>query len=182
METREEWKSVKGYEGYYEVSNYGNVRSVHRVLTYNNGALREWTSIPIKQHIRKRYLSVLFNKKATAKHYCVHRLVATAFIGDCPEGLQVNHKDGIKNNNFQWNLEYVTAKENIQHSYRYGLNNKVYGENVSNSVLSNKQAEEIRIKYKTGKYFYKDLAKNYGVSDTLIGNLIRNKTYSRLEK
>lgn len=127
MENREEWKEVKGYEGLYEVSYQGNVRSVHRVLKYKNGALREWVSIPIKQRIRKRYMSVRLNNSGTSQHHSVHRLVMAAFIGDCPKGLQVNHKDGEKHNNCASNLEYVTNNENMKHAKdlrrkkRYGL-------------------------------------------------------------
>jgi hypothetical protein len=102
----EEWRDIKGYEGEYEVSSFGNVRSIK-----NNKIL--------KPSNKKGYQGVCFWIKGMpkAKRYLVHRLVATAFISDPPTPQhQVNHIDGNPSNNYVSNLEWVTPLENTRHS------------------------------------------------------------------
>lgn len=178
---REIWKSVVGYEGIYEVSNTGKIRSLGRVIMHKDGNHSTRVGIPIAQVIRRRYLSVRLNNNAIPRQYPTHRLVMAAFIGKCPEGLQVNHIDGVKTNNSLSNLEYVTAKENIRHSFKTRLNVIPSGENSVHSYLSNLQAKEIREKYKTGKYLYRELAEEYKICHSAIGNIVRGKTYPDLE-
>jgi len=99
----EEYRTIAGYEGLYEVSNSGNIRSLYsgRVLKPNDNGTG-YMIITLNNHGRKSFL--------------VHRLVAIAFI-DNPLNLpKVNHKDGIKRNCFSSNLEWCTQKYNVQHS------------------------------------------------------------------
>ena len=101
------WKSIPGYEGKYEASNFGNIRS----LNYNKTGK---TKI-MKQRLAKNgYLRVTlgFNKK---KEYPVHVLIYKTFIGEIKEGMQVNHLNEIKTDNRLCNLSIVTPKENINY-------------------------------------------------------------------
>lgn len=103
------WKAVKGYEGVYEVSNLGRVRTFQP--KENNIILKPYV-------MPNGYEQVcLYSKKTRIKCY-IHRLVAIAFI-DNPHNLpQVNHKDENKQNNHVENLEWVTAKQNLEHGTR----------------------------------------------------------------
>ena len=107
------WKDVVGYEGKYMVSNIGRVKSCDWQLTHRNGKtyLRKSKIIkPSKTH--KGYLRVGLCGHKKQKHFFVHRLVYEAFYGPIPEGLQVNHINEIKTDNYLENLNLMTPKEN----------------------------------------------------------------------
>lgn len=111
----EAWRPVVAYEGLYEVSDHGRVRRVAPASGTQAGrVLRHWPD-------RRGYRRVGLNRADQRSVSSVHRLVAAAFLGPCPPGLQVNHKDGKKANNRPSNLEYVTSAENNQHAIRTGL-------------------------------------------------------------
>jgi hypothetical protein len=116
---REIWKDIEGYEGYYQVSNLGRVKSLDRVVSYKNGVQRLYRGHIIPQRKRRKgdnYLSVSLYKNGTYKTCVVHRLVATAFIPNPKEKPQVNHKDENPENNCVDNLEWVTAYENMHYN------------------------------------------------------------------
>lgn len=110
--TIEIWKDVKGYEGYYQVSNMGNVKSIDRV----NAIGRRYKGQRLKlRSDRVGYKDVMLNKDGVSKRYKVHRLVAISFI-DNPFNLpQVNHIDEVKDNNAVDNLEWCTDLYNKAH-------------------------------------------------------------------
>lgn len=126
---KEEWKSISGYNGLYEVSNLGNVRSVDRITIYPNG--REWhfrsrilkpipnTNKQKKPHTSYQRIRLYKNGKWTS--FFVHRLVAEAFLPNPKGKKEVNHKDGDRHHNTVDNLEWVTASENALHKI-YSLN------------------------------------------------------------
>jgi len=109
----ERWKPC--FEGYYEVSDIGRVRRIKPGSGTRKGRI---LNPPIsKSGYRDAQVTI---RRKTLRSF-VHRLVAKAFLGPCPPGKQVNHKDGVKTNNRVENLEYVTHKENALHAYRLGL-------------------------------------------------------------
>ena len=112
----EEWKYIKGYEGIYQISNKGRVRTF-RVKDGFVG-FRICDSPRIMATIPKdngyRYVTLMKDGKKHNKY--VHRLVAEAFIGEIPEGYVINHIDFDKSNNIVTNLEIVTQKQNVLHS------------------------------------------------------------------
>lgn len=122
-EAHEQWRPVVGYEGIYEVSDLGRVRSIPRIVE------REGTQGDIgakgmvrKPHLTpKGYLRLQLARDTKTANCMVHRLVASAFL-DNPEGkAEVNHKNGIKHDNRVGNLEWATASENQIHAYDTGL-------------------------------------------------------------
>lgn len=112
----EEWRDVVGYEGLYEVSNLGNVRSCEH---FTNG--HHLMPRVLRQNLSNRYLYVKLYKNQTKRSLRVHRLVALAFVPN-PDGKpQVNHIDGNRFNNSASNLEWCTSSENMVHAIETGL-------------------------------------------------------------
>lgn len=108
---KEIWKDIKGYEGLYQVSNTGKVKSLNKIIHKNNKTVNKKEKIlkPIKSN---KYLQVvLYNNKKTKKFY-IHRLVAEAFIKNYNKYPCINHKDENPANNNVENLEYCTQKYN----------------------------------------------------------------------
>lgn len=113
------WRPVVGWEGRYDVSNTGQVRS----WWYSKRHLE--TPRLLKSKIdRYGYPVVCLRHKEVKKFPPIHRLVAEAFLEKTSTALQVNHKDGNKQNNNVENLEWVTNRENMQHAYKTGLISK----------------------------------------------------------
>lgn len=120
----ENWKPVKNYEGYYEVSNKGNVRSLDRVIIYPDGHRQLHKGVLLSKQITTwgyEQVKLTRNKKITRKH--VHDLVADAFIPNNDNLLEVNHKNHIKTDNCVDNLEWTTHEDNMKDLSRY-LNSK----------------------------------------------------------
>ena len=116
------WKDIKGYEGYYQVSNYGNVKSLDRTVFYKNRRVVKYKGKLLKTICNKYgYLYLRISKNNFIKHKYVSRLVAEAFIKKPFNKNTVNHIDGNKTNNHASNLEWCTQKENIQHAWNVGL-------------------------------------------------------------
>ena len=141
MSRSEAWKPVVGYEGIYEVSDCGRVRSSRSTTnTYVGKILRGMLQ-------RIGYVQISLCRAGKVEQLYIHRLVAAAFIGRCPEGKEVNHKDGVKTNNHIENLEYVTPVENGQHASEHGL--KARGARHGLSRLTEKDVRKIRFLLKT---------------------------------
>ena len=119
------WKPIKGYEGHYEISNLGRVRSLDRhIAQKTKGGV--WVIKTYKGRILKPgadkdgYFQVSLCKCGKPIQRKVHRLVAEAFIAKVPGKDIINHIDSNKQNNNYTNLEWCTTSENIKHSYRHG--------------------------------------------------------------
>lgn len=119
------WQPIQGYEGTYEVSTLGRVRSLNRVVERSDGIKRTYKSRILKPCISYNgYAQVKLQINSTSKGQTIHRLVAIAFIPNIENKPQVNHKDGNKLNNQASNLEWITPSENIKHQITTGLQPK----------------------------------------------------------
>ena len=182
-DSTETWKPVIGYEGWYSVSNLG---SVMRVMP-GPGARPGLILRP--QPVAHGYLAVRLSPgtKAAQRSIMVHRLVAAAFLGPCPIGRQVNHKNGIKADNKVTNLEYVTPKQNLLHA-RLVLGRPVMvatlpglrGEDHPRAKLTDCAVQNLRRRYCRGVVTYKILASEYGVTVMAVKHAIDGKTWSHV--
>lgn len=115
MET-EIWKDVPGYEGQYQVSNYGRVKSLGRVTELNGGRQRKEPELIMKYTKRSGYPTLILRRSGDRKSAQIHRLVAQAFIPNPGNLPVVNHLDYDRENNRVDNLEWCTQKENVRYS------------------------------------------------------------------
>lgn len=118
----EVWKDIKGYEGYYQISNTGRVKSLKRIILKSDGRRQFVIEKILKPWGNKdRYSQV--SLKINKKRFCplIHRLVAEAFIPNPDNKKEVNHKHGIKKDNRVSQLEWNTPSENQKHAFKKGL-------------------------------------------------------------
>jgi hypothetical protein len=157
------WKNIEN-ENYYQVSNLGNVRS----LNYKNTGL---TKILKQSNHEDGYkiISIYINK--IRKTVRIHRLVANAFIENSCNKSEVNHINGIKDDNRVENLEWCTHSENIKHSYKIGLQKGLKRTNNPNSKITEKQINEII----NSNLTQKELGKIYNISQTQVSYVIRRE-------
>ena len=117
------WKDIKGYENYYQVSNYGRIKSKARIRKGKQKQFYLTKEKILRAHVNKKrgYVQILLTKKAEQRLYLCHRLVAEAFIPNPNNYSEINHIDGNKQNNYVKNLEWCTHSENIKHAYNKSL-------------------------------------------------------------
>ena len=175
----ENWKDIIGYEGLYQVSNLGNVKSLSKTVL-NRGKYPSISKEKIFKYRIDKYGYALFRftKNNKRKNILGHRLVALAFLPNPENKPQVNHIDGNKLNNNMDNLEWNTAKENVNHSWRNGLSNSKKGKDSHLSKLTEKEVLEIR---EIGrKYTLNKVAKMYNVTIMTIHNIIERKRWKHI--
>lgn len=113
------WKEVKGWEGIYQISNYGRVKSCYRYVKQSNGRVRHYKEKIMKCFFTKRkYVRLSLEKDGFKRKYFVHQLVAMTFIENPNNYEQINHKDENPTNNTVDNLEWCNAKYNINYGSR----------------------------------------------------------------
>jgi hypothetical protein len=183
MDNSEVWLDIKGYEGHYQVSSFGRVKSLARVVECRKDVFvnkKEKFLKPTKN--RKGYLNLkLCIKKdgvCSEKSVIVHRLVANEFLDNSLNKPQVNHINGIKDDNRVENLEWATGSENIIHSLANNLKIPQKGSEHGNSKLTEEKVLEIR---KIGRTkTLKEVAKIYNVDISLISLVLLNKIWKHV--
>lgn len=109
---KEIWRGIPGFEGYYQASTFGRIKSLPRYRHHNSSIILKPSKMP------NGYLQVsLYSPKSTKNRWLVHRLIAITFLPNIYNKPHVNHIDGNKTNNMIENLEWSTMSENIMHSY-----------------------------------------------------------------
>lgn len=120
----EQWKPINGWEGFYEVSDHGRVRSVDRVIPHaRSGQLRLRGKIIVQGTDEGGHMFARLCRNGTAKQMYVHRLVLEAFVGPCPDGMEGLHWDDDQKNNHVSNLRWGTRSDNLRDSVRNGRHN-----------------------------------------------------------
>ena len=164
-------KSVPGYKKFFWVTEDG------RVISRRSKCILK---LEANHNGYKVFATRIGGRKGVNITPRVHRLVASAFVPNPEHKPEVNHKDGIKDNNYYTNLEWCTGKENMQHAHDNGLVKIAQGEGVGTSKLSNENAIEIRKVYETNDYSHKDLANIFNVSKTTIYRCLNRKTFNHI--
>lgn len=151
------WKDIKDYEGYYQVSSLGRIKSLDRIISVppsiNNPLGQQFINeriMKIKTCPPHKYFTVILSKGNHVKAKRVGRLVAEAFILNPENKPQVNHINGIKTDDRVENLEWSTQSENIRHAYKTGLAHGPKGEKQGSSKLNEKQVRVIKHCLKLG--------------------------------
>lgn len=177
MSKTEIWKDVVGHEGFYQVSNLGNVKSVQRIS-------RQGHQLPEKMLVgnmnHKGYVRVsLTDMDGKIKKHSVHRLVLEAFVGPCPEGMEGCHRDGNSSNNALFNLRWGTPESNWEDRRAHGTAS--IGVAHPMATTSEDVVRKIKSRLKNGAVG-KDLAKEFGVSVTVISQIKTGKTWSHIHE
>lgn len=176
---KERWKIIEEFPKYL-ISNKGRIKTINtledkKIFTKEDG-----------------YVATGLTKNKKEHYKYVHRLVAEAFVSNPNNKGQVNHKNGIKNDNSVENLEWATPSENIRHAIETGLlkykkkgkeikNRKfVQGEKVHNSKATVEQVIEIRVLYETGEYKQSELAERFDLNYNMIYNIVNRNTYKHI--
>lgn len=172
--SEEVWKPVVGYEGKYEVSNLGRVRSLKRI----NADGRTVNARIRKQFKGARYRTLLlYRGDGTRQTKLVHRLVARAFLGPCPESHQVNHKNGKKHDNRAENLEYVTQSQNTQHAYDELGAIGPRGETQGQSKLTTTDVIEIKRLLAFTDLTQREIGVRFGITRGAVGRIFRGPNW-----
>lgn len=174
------FESIKGYEGMYEISNFGRVKSLQKTTKFGLRFKTYPEKILLPQNNNNGYLKVILG----GKNKYIHRLVAEAFIPNPENKPQVNHKDGNKKNNHVDNLEWATSKEDSDHKHSMGLvdYSKLSRKGITNgnSKLTNEDVKRIREVYLARKYSRRKLAKEYSVSVNTIDKILDRTLWKHL--
>jgi hypothetical protein len=117
------WKDVKGYEGLYQVSNLGRVKSLDRIDCVGK---RQYSRFLKQSYNHKGYKNVVLTSNSKSKTFFVHRLMALCFILNKDNKSQVNHVNGIRDDNRIENIEWVTERENSCHRYKNKITTSKY--------------------------------------------------------
>ena len=175
------WKDVDGFNGWYQVSNLGSVRSCDRLI--DDGRLIKGKVLS-QETSKDGYKRVALCR--AGKHYkrFVHRLVAAAFVENPNNYPVINHIDQNRLNNVSSNLEWCTVKYNVNYGERAEkYSNKTHGELHYMHKLSNEDVTSIRSEYQFGKKGFgtESIAKKYGVHRMTVKAIVTGKTWKHLK-
>lgn len=178
---KEVWKPIPCYEGLYEGSNLGRVKSLPRYVTntkYGSSRLvRERLLTPCFD--TRGYVQYTLSKKQVVRSKRAHRIVAELFIPNPNNLPEVNHRDGNKLNNRVDNLEWCTRKENNDHRINI-LGNLPRGEEIHNSKLKSDDIPTIRGLHKAGMSCNK-IAKIYSISASSIQLIVKHESWGHIQ-
>ena len=165
----ETWKDVVGYVGFYKVSDLGRVKSLDHWVSHWRGGLRLCPGILRKAVPNHGYLKVRLSKNNQVMMHSIHQLVAEAFLGPCPAGMQVAHWDNNGLNPRLDNLRYATPSSNNDDKHRHGT--QFQGEAVLTHKLTEDEVREIRVSLSDGESKMSQ-ARKFKVSHKTIRNLV----------
>jgi hypothetical protein len=178
----EEWKDIPKFEGLYQVSSLGRVRSLDRTVPRKLRGKDFTTFVPGQLRVltknKKGYMVCRLSKLDVSHHFLVHRLVAYAFLPPCTDPLfQLNHKNTKKDDNRPENLEWVSARDNMRHAAQNGLINK---KGTRNGRAKLNESIVQSIKGQIGLVDPDTLAETYKISRCTINDIIKGRTWTHV--
>ncbi len=120
LRNEEVWFGILGWEGYYEASNFGRVKSLARIVPMIDGRSYRVREKVMRTAVANDYLQVCFSRSGVEELHLVHRVILETFAGPCPEGMECLHGDGVSDNNRLDNLRWGTVQENKEDQKRHG--------------------------------------------------------------
>lgn len=180
----EQWIDIRRYETLYQVSNFGQVKSLARITKNSSGKTQTVREKILKPTIEKAtgYPRISLWKNGQRTKLYIHALVANAFIPNPQHKPQVNHKDSNRANNHVGNLEWVTNAENLSHAKQKGrmANPPIHrGENHHNTTLTENDIKRIRDMSSKGNK-YPVIAELFKVSSVTIGRIVRRVVWRHI--
>lgn len=173
----ETWRPIPGWVGEYEVSDQGRVRSVPRTVDMVDGRhYRVAGKVRALWTDRHGYVHVVLYRSDRGKRYAVHGLVAAAFLGPCPDGMEVCHGNGNSTDNRLENLRYDTRSANMLDKRQHGTARA--GEENPHATLTAAQVRAIRQAYVPGVVKQRELAARYGTTQANVSRIVLGQTWS----
>lgn len=167
---KEIWKDIPDYEGVYQVSNLGRIRSLDRYIKRGKSGFFKEGQIQKLQNNGNGYLYKQLKHEGRYRNFYIHRLVLMVFIGERPDGMVICHKDGDTTNNNLNNLRYDTPLENNIDQFRHG---------IEKGKLSNDDVLKVRKMYKDG-YKTKEISEFFNVGKWVVQRINNGENYSWL--
>lgn len=173
----EEWRDIEGYEGFYQVSTHGRIKSLARTITCKNGMLKPFKERILTPHFNTNgYLWVHLQRNSVKEFWFIHRLVARAFVPNPDNKPFVNHKSGRKTDNVADLLEWSTRRENVAHAFSTGLMSHA-GEKNSQSKLTVDKVVEMRRLFTEG-VTRRELSDRFGVSYSRVRDVVNGTCWT----
>ena len=177
------WKPIAGYEGLYEVSSNGRIKSLKRNVPAGPGKIGFWT---VNERIlrprvqRSGHLVVVLSRKNQIQSRLVHQLVLEAFVGPRPDGMECCHGDATPGNNKVENLRWGTRLENARDMVLHG--HSVRGSKSKHAIIDEMQAISIRRLINICGWKSKEVAALYGISRRGVGFIKEQRNWRWLEE
>lgn len=173
------WKEIPGWEGFYEASETGLIRSVPRWIFQGNRwgqQMRCWRNmVVLRQTANSRgYLGVTLQGNGRRITAAVHQLVALAFLGPCPEGMEVCHNDGDQTDNRVEKLRYDTPSENVRDALRHGT----FSAGIRHYKYRMDIDEAAVLRLRSEGWTYERLAKQFGIGEATVGRILKGARLS----
>ena len=175
------WKDIKGYEGLYQISNYGRVKSLIRHIINKNGRnITKKEKIMKLTYDRDGYLLVGLNKDKKQTQFRVHRLVLINFVNNVENKPETNHLNSIRDDNRLINLQWCTRSENSRHSYRQGNNKGAFGEKSGSCILTENEVHVIRGLLENTALKHREIAEIFNISCTTVCDVKSRKSWKHI--